>query len=140
VNRIVAFAAALALCALLPACGENGNPAQESQAAKAAHPPVTQTQPEASIAIDEMPTVVSAHVDYPEEARDKQEEGTVYVKARIGTDGHVLDVQVAPDSTASPALEKAALDAVKTWTFTPAKAKGKPVETWVVVPVKFKLK
>jgi RNA polymerase sigma-70 factor (ECF subfamily) len=62
------------------------------------------------------------------------------VKARIGKDGSVLEAKVGGGESASPALEKAALDAVRGWTFTPARAKGQPVETWVVLPVKFKLK
>lgn len=31
------------------------------------------------------------------------------------------------------------MDAVKQWEFTPAKLKGKPVATWVVIPVAFRL-
>jgi TonB family protein len=37
-------------------------------------------------------------------------------------------------------LNKAALDAIRQWTFTPAVSKeGKTVEVWVTIPVKFKL-
>jgi protein TonB len=36
-------------------------------------------------------------------------------------------------------LDRAALDSVKEWAFFPAKQGGKPVESWVLLPVKFAL-
>jgi protein TonB len=36
-------------------------------------------------------------------------------------------------------LDRAAVDSVKGWTFLPARKAGKPVESWVLLPVKFML-
>jgi periplasmic protein TonB len=100
----------------------------------------TTPQPETSfIPVDEMPKVIDARVTYPEEAKKNGEEGTIYIKARVGKDGTVAEAMVDSQHTGSAALETAALEAVRQWTFTPAKSKGEPVEVWIVVPVKFKL-
>ncbi len=89
--------------------------------------------------VDVMPKVVKAEVAYPEEARQRGEQGVVFVMARVGKDGRVIDAHVDPQKPASPLLAGAAVEAVKKWTFEPAMAKGEPVEIWIVVPVNYKL-
>jgi TonB family protein len=53
---------------------------------------------------------------YPAEARAANLQGTVEVKATIGTDGKVTDVRVV---RSSPMLDEAAIAAVRQWEFTP---------------------
>jgi protein TonB len=63
-------------------------------------------------------------------------EGTVVVRALIAADGHVKDTQAIPSI---PILDAAAQAAVRKWTFKPAMRDGKPVETWMNIPIKFSL-
>jgi len=44
------------------------------------------------------------------------------------------------ESSGFSRLDHAALDAVQSWKFAPAKRGEQPVATWVVVPIKFSLK
>jgi protein TonB len=91
------------------------------------------------IPVDVMPKLLASAVKYPEEARDKGLEGLVRVKAFVGKDGKVIEAAVDAGQSGPPVLEKAAVDAVRQWTFEPARAKGEPVEIWIVVPVNFRL-
>lgn len=75
---------------------------------------------------------------YPEEAKKEKVQGAVVVDAIIGTDGKVLSATAAksPDER----LSRAAIDAIKQWTFQPAKdAKGKGVQVKSSVTVNFRL-
>ena len=74
---------------------------------------------------------------YPPDARRKGIEGTVMVQALVGRDGAVHDTRIVKSI---PGLDKAAVAAVKQWTFKPALSKGKPMAVWVAVPVQFTLK
>jgi len=76
--------------------------------------------------------------DYPEEARQKREEGVVLVNVEVGADGRANDVTLAAGS-GFPLLDSAALQAVRRWTFEPAEAGGLPVPSRVEVPVRFSL-
>jgi periplasmic protein TonB len=92
------------------------------------------------IPVDVFPRLIeSAPIKYPEEAIARGEEATVLVQALVGKDGKVTEAAIAPEQSVPDALGKAALAAVEKWTFTPGKAKGKPVAVWIIVPVKFKL-
>ena len=74
---------------------------------------------------------------YPETAKKAGIEGMVVLKILVGTDGSVVDVQVL--KSAHPALDEAASDAARKWTFSPAKLVDEPVKTWVSFPVRFSL-
>jgi TonB family protein len=76
--------------------------------------------------------VLEAKVDYPGEARSAVR-GIVMVKALVGKDGRVTEAAVDTSQAASPALSKAAVEAVRGWRFEPARSKGDPVEVWIVV-------
>lgn len=95
--------------------------------------------PAPELPIDTMPKVLDAAVKYPEEARARGEQGTVQVKALVGTDGKVTEVSVDAEQVASPVLVQAALEAVRQWTFEPARSGGQPCAVWIVVPVAFRL-
>lgn len=73
---------------------------------------------------------------YPDSARAAGVEGAVVVRALVGSDGHVLRVEI---QTSVPGLDAAALAAVKKWRFKPATVDGKPRAVWVGVPVTFHL-
>lgn len=91
------------------------------------------------IPIDVMPRVLQAPVTYPEEARNRGEQGIVRVKALVGKDGKVTEATLDPEQSVSTLLGTAAVEAVRQWSFEPAKAKGEPVAIWIVVPVNFRL-
>lgn len=75
---------------------------------------------------------------YPSLARKMGHEGVVLLAVEILADGHVGHLMVKK-SSGFPTLDQSALDAVKRWKFIPAKWMGRPVSTWVDVPVKFRL-
>lgn len=91
--------------------------------------------------VDEMPVPVrTVPPAYPESARKRKAEGTVLVQARVAKSGKVDRIKIAKDKGVAPDLDKAAVDAVRQWEFKPAQLDGKPVVSWVVVPIVFKLK
>ena len=104
-------------------------------------PPATgeAAAPAPDLPIDAMPRVVDAPIAYPEAARKQGIEGVVQVKALVGADGKVSEASVDPAQDVSPLLVQAALEAVRRWTFEPARAAGQPCAVWIVVPVAFRL-
>lgn len=64
------------------------------------------------------------------------EQGTVRLQVLADGSGKPLRVFVLKTS-GFPRLDQLAMDTVKTWHFPPAKLKGKPVEEWILVPIKF---
>lgn len=75
---------------------------------------------------------------YPAAAREQGIEGTVLLDVLVLPDGRVGDARLRR-SSGSAALDAAALEAVRTWTFAPGRRGPRPVESWVEVPVKFSL-
>ena len=73
---------------------------------------------------------------YPEDARRRGIQGVVFVRALVGRSGHVIDASV---QKSVPGLDVAAVEAVMAWRFKPAQRDGRPVMTWIVVPVRFTL-
>ena len=76
--------------------------------------------------------------EYPVACRRRHEEGEVRVSVTVSPDGRPLRVSLAK-SSGHPLLDQAALDAVRTWTFEPARASELAVTSEVVVPVRFSL-
>ena len=76
--------------------------------------------------------------DYPSLARRLGEEGTVVLRVKVTAQGHVETLHVQQSSGYGP-LDAAALNAVRQWTFTPARLAGKPQAGWVLVPIQFSL-
>lgn len=74
---------------------------------------------------------------YPPQALRRGEEGTVNVRVAVGPDGVPTSVSLASGS-GSRLLDRAALDAVRRWRFTPAQVDGRPTVGNVVVPIDFK--
>jgi protein TonB len=76
--------------------------------------------------------------DYPLSCKRRREEGMVLLNVVVQADGLPAAVSLA-QSSGHPLLDKAALDAVRRWTFEPGLAAGVPVSSRVVVPVRFSL-
>ena len=75
---------------------------------------------------------------YPAIARRSGDQGTVMVKVLVSPEGAPLRVELDQSSGSKP-LDSAALDAVKSWRFVPARRGAQNIEGWVRVPVVFKL-
>jgi protein TonB len=75
---------------------------------------------------------------YPDTARRAGEQGTVVLRVQIARDGAASRVAVE-QSSGSPHLDAAALEAVKAWRFTPARRGANAVESWMLVPIVFRL-
>jgi len=75
---------------------------------------------------------------YPDNARREGKEGRVLLRVLIDEEGRTKAVEVNA-SSGHDMLDHAATEAIKKWRFVPARAGGKPVETWVKVPIDFQL-
>jgi periplasmic protein TonB len=76
--------------------------------------------------------------EYPIASRRRQEEGMVLLNVSVDAGGFPASVSLSR-SSGFPLLDQAALEAVRRWTFEPARAAGMPVFSTVVVPVRFSL-
>ena len=76
---------------------------------------------------------------YPHIARESGWEGTVIVRVVIQPDGRTGDVLVRK-SSGYPLLDEAAVEAVHTWRFTPARDGHIPIRSLVDIPINFDLK
>lgn len=74
---------------------------------------------------------------YPRRALRRGEEGTVLVRAEVGSDGVPISVSLVQGSR-SRELDRAALDAVRRWRFRPGHVNGHPIVGSVVVPIEFR--
>jgi len=75
---------------------------------------------------------------YPIDSRRKKEEGTVVLSVLLGTDGRVAEISVAR-SSGSDRLDRAALEAVRRWRWSPTRRGGTPVMVRGVVEIPFQL-
>ena len=75
---------------------------------------------------------------YPLASRRAAEQGTVMLRVLVTREGLASRVAVEKSSGA-PHLDAAALEAVKAWRFTPARRGADAVESWMLVPIVFRL-
>ena len=75
---------------------------------------------------------------YPESARTAGIEGVRPLRFVVLADGLVGTVNVE-QSAGHPDLDRAAIEAVKTWRFEPARRGKEAVAVWVTIPVRFQL-
>lgn len=81
---------------------------------------------------------IQKNLDYPELAQKAGIEGTVTVQARIDENGDVIDTRILVP-LGNSGCNEAAVEAIKSLKWKPAKQKDKPVAVWITVPVRFKL-
>jgi TonB family protein len=77
-----------------------------------------------------------ARPQYPREAFQKKIQGTVLVEILIDSDGRVTRSRILQSV---PGLDEAALDCMRSWTFTPARKGGRAVPTMAHVPITFRI-
>ena len=74
---------------------------------------------------------------YPKNERKARHSGTVVLDLVVDADGLPRDVNVW--HRLSPEFDEAAIDAVKTWKFSPATKDSRPIATQIKVEVNFHL-
>lgn len=75
---------------------------------------------------------------YPDAARRLGQEGTVTLRVLVTAGG--IPARVALEqSSGSSHLDGAALERVRNWRFKPASQGSVPIESWVIVPIVFRL-
>jgi protein TonB len=77
-------------------------------------------------------------VPYPFEAMRRREQGTVMLRVLVGIDGKPGQIEIER-SSGSHALDIAARDAVRRWSFRPGMRGGVAYAAWARVPISFKL-
>jgi protein TonB len=113
-------------------------------------------QPQESIEVERKPKQSACHVqnsvvdqpvagmdtnrppDYPETSRRNGEQGRVLLQVAVSPAGLPVNVCIA-ESSGFPALDSAAVDAVRQWHFVPATRTGAPVAATTGVPLRFNL-
>jgi periplasmic protein TonB len=75
---------------------------------------------------------------YPLIARRRRLEGEVLLSVKVLRDGQPGDVRVK-QSSGHDTLDEAALSTVRRWHFVPAQRGTTPVDSWVEVPIRFRL-
>ncbi len=101
--------------------------------------PDTTVAPSDFVPVDVQPKVVDLpNPKYPDMAIEKKIEGRVLVKIWIDRTGKPKKVVILESD--NKIFDKPSIDAAEKAKFTPALAKGKPVDVWVVLPFTYKLK
>jgi len=111
----------------------NANPTRtESAAGNAAAQQVHASKEEmAALVLKKVPP------EYPEAAKKAHIQGQVVLRAIIGKDGDVENLQIV---SGHPQLVPSAIDAVKQWKYRPYLQDGKPVEVETEIDVNFTLR
>ena len=76
---------------------------------------------------------------YPEKLRKREIEGKVKLKVLINREGRAVQIRIAV-SSGYRSFDQTALESVKRWQFSPARIGEKIRESWVIIPVAFRLK
>ena len=82
---------------------------------------------------------LNAPPSYPGLARKRGQEGTVTLQVLVNSEGSVDELKIEI-SSGFAILDRAALKAVRKWSFEPGRRGKKKEAMWVRVPVTFKLK
>lgn len=73
---------------------------------------------------------------YPAAALEAKDSGSVLLRVLVGVDGKPKQIEVERSEPAG-VFDQAAIDGARGWEFNPARREGKPVEEWVLVPIRF---
>ncbi|HEX4131369.1 MAG TPA: energy transducer TonB [Pirellulales bacterium] len=117
------------------------SPVIEAQIVESSAPSVASpaSEPHEGADVEQLPQLVSNPAPaYPPQALAQRRTGRVVIAALVGTDGAVLSATVHRSSGMAD-LDRAALDAVRGWRFTPAIRGGRAIEHTMAVPVRFVL-
>ncbi len=104
----------------------------------AAPPALSETNPPAPFVAARPLAERNAPPVYPRVARQRGWQGTSVLEARIEVTGHVAELRVL-ESSGFAALDRAALEAVRTWLFAPARRGELALESLVEVPIVWRL-
>ena len=108
-----------------------GNPAQNAQQL----PLIARNE---SIAEYKLEELGNQPPTYPRTARKQGVEGRVVLSVFVTSTGLPKHVSVF-ESSGAEILDNAALSAIATWTFVPAKIRNKPVDSKLMIPIRFQL-
>ncbi len=75
---------------------------------------------------------------YPLRARLENISGEVKVKFLVDTDGNVRHIMIL-ESRPKDVFDRSVINALSSWHFLPGKLHGRPVHTWVITTIKFRL-
>jgi protein TonB len=73
---------------------------------------------------------------YPEQARAQRLDGLVLLLVSVDEDGHVTSACLR-QGCGHAVLDRAALEAVRSWKFTPARQGGRTISATVEIPIRF---
>lgn len=76
--------------------------------------------------------------DYPESARREGHQGRVLLRVLVDDQGRAKTVEIN-NSSGSAALDHAAAETLRRWRFHPARYGNQPVESWLRIPIEFRL-
>ena len=132
---------ALAMVALAGVLGCSKAPRSQGPTAQAdslrrANPETAPPDDPEFVYVEELPGVISRIPPVDPEASGRVGADTVFVRIRIDRDGRVREATAVQSN---PALEKAALAAVKQWRFRPARSNNRPIASWITIPVCFEV-
>jgi len=103
--------------------------------------PISTTQP----ALDIIPVVKEPSIkgrrvqpEYPKRALRMRQEGVVWLHVLIDEDGKRQDIKLHKPSQYA-LLNQAAIKAVKKWNFDPNVVNGRPVQSWMEIPIEFRI-
>ncbi len=139
-HKLLVPAVTFLLLLLLACGGEKGGP--DKNQGQVTSPAVADKEPgiEEVPVVDEFPVVANTVKPvYPEEDKKNGVEGKVFLKILVDKEGNVKKAVVTSRTQGSLAMEHAAIEAAKQFTFKPATVKNQPVEIWVSIPFAFKL-
>jgi len=90
-------------------------------------------------AVDQVPRILEKVKPlYPEHARRQHKTGVVTLKFQVDAEGRVHQPSVV-EALPQGVFEESALGAIVRWRFAPAMRQGRPVPTWLILPVRFTL-
>jgi protein TonB len=78
------------------------------------------------------------NIRYDETSRRRGEQGTVHIKAEIGKKGEILKAVIV-SSSGYPRLDRIAVNAIRSASFTPTLRNGDPVKSEVEYKIVFRL-
>jgi protein TonB len=76
--------------------------------------------------------------EYPDSARKEGREGTVVLRVLVDEEGRSKSLELNR-SSGFEALDRAALNTVRHWRFNAARYGDQPIESWVRIPIDFRL-